>query len=68
MTKPVLSYFSVRGLAEPIRLLLADAKVEYENRELGIAGPGIPLPPAVTALKQSGVCLFFIFFITLKIQ
>eukprot|EP00026_Physarum_polycephalum_P016148 Phypoly_transcript_16992.p1 GENE.Phypoly_transcript_16992~~Phypoly_transcript_16992.p1 ORF type:complete len:220 (+),score=44.72 Phypoly_transcript_16992:151-810(+) len=54
MSKPRLSYFGGRGLAEPIRLLLKDAKVEYEEVNLGTAANGV-FPEAFLALKASGV-------------
>jgi len=37
--KATLSYFSARGLAEPIRVLLAEAKVDYEEVSLGTYNP-----------------------------
>jgi len=33
--KPTLTYFGSRGLCEPIRVLLAEAKVEYDEISLG---------------------------------
>jgi glutathione S-transferase len=32
MTKPILTYFEIRGRAEPARLMLEDCGVDYENR------------------------------------
>jgi len=57
-TKPRLSYFSARGLVEPIRFLLLDAKVDYERNDFGMWGPGMEPPKALTELKQSGVLDF----------
>lgn len=37
---PRLTYFSSRGLAEPIRLLLAEADVSYQAVHLGTWNPG----------------------------
>ena len=34
MSDPILTYFSFRGLGEPIRLLLEDAGVAYEDRRV----------------------------------
>jgi len=39
LTKPRLTYFSSRGLTEPIRLLLADIGVDYEDVGVGIFNP-----------------------------
>merc|ERR1712183_585615 len=36
---PVLCYWDIRGLAQPIRLLLAHTGTEYEDRQLS-CGPG----------------------------
>jgi len=43
--KPTLYYFGTRGIAEPIRILLHEAKVDYEEVNLGTYNPeGQPKP------------------------
>ena len=44
-----------------IRLLLKDAKVDYEEKALGPAGYTGVFPEAFIALKASGVCAYFPF-------
>ncbi len=41
---PTLTYFASRGLAEPIRLLLAEAGVSYQERSLGTWSADGPTP------------------------
>jgi len=53
LTKPRLTYFSSRGLAESIRLLLADAGIEYEDVGVGSFSPA-GHPDAFKALVASG--------------
>jgi len=53
MTKPTLTYFAVRGLAEQIRVLLKDAKVEYTAVDYPLAVNGVQCAE-FQALKQSG--------------
>lgn len=62
MAKPKLTYFSVRGLIEPIRLLLKDAKVEYEMIELGPFVRGA-YNEGLDALRQLKVCLLILILI-----
>jgi glutathione S-transferase len=57
MGKPKLTYFSARGLCEPIRLLLKDANVDYEEVGLGAPVNGV-FPEAFTKLKESGTLDF----------
>eukprot|EP00026_Physarum_polycephalum_P016068 Phypoly_transcript_16901.p1 GENE.Phypoly_transcript_16901~~Phypoly_transcript_16901.p1 ORF type:complete len:241 (+),score=48.53 Phypoly_transcript_16901:67-723(+) len=54
MTKPKLTYFAVRGLAEPIRVLLKDANVDYTAVDYNLPVDGKPDPNFLT-LKSSGV-------------
>jgi len=55
MTKPILIYFAARGRAEFIRLLLAEAGVDYEEH---VVGRGTPpsggRPTDLEALKATG--------------
>ena len=55
MTKPTLVYFAARGRAEPIRLVLAEAGVDWQEHPVG---RGTPLvngrPTDFAALKASG--------------
>eukprot|EP00026_Physarum_polycephalum_P010827 Phypoly_transcript_11008.p1 GENE.Phypoly_transcript_11008~~Phypoly_transcript_11008.p1 ORF type:complete len:275 (+),score=39.82 Phypoly_transcript_11008:36-827(+) len=51
---PKFTYFSARGISEPIRLLLKDADVKYIQNDLGMSVNGVP-PADFTALKASGV-------------
>eukprot|EP00698_Gefionella_okellyi_P020825 TRINITY_DN6618_c0_g1_i1.p1 TRINITY_DN6618_c0_g1~~TRINITY_DN6618_c0_g1_i1.p1 ORF type:complete len:224 (-),score=41.71 TRINITY_DN6618_c0_g1_i1:168-839(-) len=54
---PRLTYFSSRGLSEVIRLLLAEAKVEFEDYGFGVSTPeGFPKP--LLELKASGQLAF----------
>ncbi len=53
MPLPCLTYFSSRGRAELIRLLLADAGVEHDEIAVGSWSP-TDLPPAFVALRASG--------------
>ena len=39
MSKPVLCYWDIRGLAQPIRLLLAYTETEYEDKLLACGRP-----------------------------
>lgn len=55
MSKPKLSYFSSRGLLEPIRILLADANVDYIKNDLGSFHESTA-PDAFLNLKATGVC------------
>lgn len=53
MPLPRLTYFSSRGRAEPIRLLLADAGVEHEELAVG-PWSAIDLPADFVALRATG--------------
>lgn len=53
MSMPTLTYFSSRGLAEQIRLLLAEAGVEYQEVSLGTFQPA-GQPSDFEKLKASG--------------
>jgi len=53
MTKPRLVYFSSRGLAEFIRLLLADAAFDYDDVGVGLYNPA-DQPKGFTDLRDSG--------------
>lgn len=61
----------MRGYAEPLRLLLEDAKVEYEKNELGPKGPFTPPTDAFIVVKKTGLCLLssfllsFLYFLSL---
>jgi len=55
--KPTLTYFGSRGLAENIRVLLAEAKVDYEEISLGSFNREAP-PQSFTDLVASGVLPF----------
>lgn len=55
--KPSLTYFSSRGLAEPIRVILAEAGVDYDEVGLG-AYSREPYPQPFVDLKASGVLPF----------
>lgn len=63
MSKPKLTYFSSRGLIEPLRLLLADAGVEYERNDVGSFSAGNP-PAAFLSIRESGVCLLLLLFVS----
>lgn len=55
MTKPTLVYFPVRGRAEPIRLILADAGVDWQEHPIGSGTPAQNgRPTDFAALKASG--------------
>jgi len=56
-SKPTLTYFSSRGLAENIRILLAEAKVDYEEIGLGVFNNG-GQPSQFIDLRASGVLPF----------
>jgi glutathione S-transferase len=53
MRLPCLTYFSSRGRAEQIRLLLADAAVEHDEIAVGVWSP-TELPPAFVELRATG--------------
>lgn len=56
---PRLSYFHARGLAEKTRLLLAEAGVEYEYRDLGDYDAKAKVKtPEFEALKAAGILAF----------
>ncbi|NMO22181.1 glutathione S-transferase [Pyxidicoccus fallax] len=56
---PRLSYFHARGLAEKIRLLLAEAGVEYEYRDLGLYDAKAKVKtPEFEAIKATGILAF----------
>lgn len=64
MPAPILTYFTFRGLGEPIRLLLEDAGVAYEDRRLELGGaewaalkPQLPFRQ-VPRLETAGLTLF----------
>ncbi len=55
MTKPTLIYFRARGRAEVIRLVLAEAGVDYEEHPVGKGTPPVNgRPTDFAALKASG--------------
>lgn len=54
MAKPKLTYFSARGLAEPIVLLLKDAAVDYEPVYVGQYNPN-DQPQGFKDLKDAKV-------------
>ncbi len=55
MTKPTLIYFAARGRAELIRLVLAEAGVEYQEHPVGKGTPPVNgRPTDFAALKASG--------------
>jgi len=53
MAKPSLTYFNIRGLAEPIRVILADAQVEYNDVAFNLPVDGKP-DQRLVDLKASG--------------
>jgi hypothetical protein len=55
MSKPKLSYFSSRGLLEPLRILLAEANVDYIKNDLGTLQGAAQPPEAFLSLKATGV-------------
>jgi len=57
LSKPRLTYFSSRGLCEPIRVLLAEAGVDYEDVGVGLYNPQNQ-PEGFTKLKESGKLMF----------
>jgi len=59
MTKPTLLYFRARGRAEVIRLVLAEAGVEYEEHHVGKATPPTGgRPTDLAELKAAGLLPF----------
>ena len=59
MTKPTLIYFAARGRAELIRLVLAEAGVEYQEHPVGRGTPPLDgRPTDFAALKASGALPF----------
>jgi glutathione S-transferase len=55
MTKPTLVYFNARGRAEVIRLVLAEAGVDYQEHPVGKGTPPVNgRPTDFAALKASG--------------
>lgn len=55
MTKPTLIYFASRGRAEVIRLVLAEAGVDYQEHAVGMGTPPVNgRPTDFAALKASG--------------
>lgn len=59
MTKPTLIYFPARGRAELIRLILAEAAVDYQEHTIGKDTPEVNgRPTDFTALKASGLLPF----------
>lgn len=57
MEKPRLTYFSSRGLAEVIRILLADVGVDYDEMAVGTWDPA-GMPAAFLELRERGVLAF----------
>lgn len=57
MSMPTLTYFSSRGLSELIRVILAEAEVEYQEVNLGTYHPA-DQPSDFEALKASGKLAF----------
>ncbi|WP_223635440.1 glutathione S-transferase family protein [Corallococcus sp. EGB] len=56
---PRLTYFHARGLAEKIHLLLAEAGVAYEYRDLGVYDAKAKVKtPEFEALKATGILAF----------
>jgi len=59
MPKPTLIYFAARGRAEVIRLVLAEAGVEYQEHPVGRGTPPLDgRPTDFAALKASGALPF----------
>jgi glutathione S-transferase len=59
MSKPTLLYFPARGRAEVIRLVLAEAGVEYDEHHVGKGSPPAGgRPTDLAALKAAGVLPF----------
>jgi glutathione S-transferase len=59
MQKPTLIYFEARGRAEAIRLLLAEAGVDYQEHPVGRGGPALnDKPTDFGELKASGLLPF----------
>lgn len=59
MPKPTLIYFAARGRAEVIRLVLAEAGVEYQEHHVGKGTPPASgRPTDLAALKAAGVLPF----------
>jgi glutathione S-transferase len=59
MSKPTLIYFTARGRAELIRLVLAEAGVDYEERVVGHGTPPVDgRPTDLAALKATGTLPF----------
>jgi glutathione S-transferase len=59
MSKPTLIYFAGRGRAELIRLVLAEAGVDYQEHVVGQGTPAVDgRPTDFTALKATGTLPF----------
>jgi glutathione S-transferase len=59
MTKPTLFYFPGRGRAEVIRLVLAEAGVDYDEHHVGKGSPPANgRPTDLSQLKEAGVLPF----------
>jgi glutathione S-transferase len=59
MSKPTLFYFAARGRAELIRLILAEAGVEYQEHHIGKGTPPVNgRPTDFTALKETPLLPF----------
>jgi len=57
LAKPRLTYFSARGLCEPIRLVLAEAGVDFEDLGFGTTVDG-KQPELLLKLKAEGKLMF----------
>jgi glutathione S-transferase len=57
LSKPRLVYFNSRGLAEPIRVILAEAGVDYDDVGFGPSEPG-KQPEEFIMLKSEGKLMF----------
>jgi glutathione S-transferase len=59
MPKPALTYFPARGVAELIRLVLAEAGVDYQEYAVGRGSPPVDgRPTDLAALKATGTLPF----------